>query len=162
VIYKAQIGCCHIEGRGILADFKTQFVHQFVQHYEAATRWMDPPRQQGSNQVDKKGNCSLVFDIVIDTPKGAIFAMYLKCNTELASAATNIANKVHKQAPVSMMIKQAHERFGHANQEATCKAASHLGIKITCGTLKVCEACARAKAKQKNVNKYNVRHKLAF
>jgi hypothetical protein len=87
-----------------------------------------------------KGNCSVVFNIVIDTPKGAIFALYLKRNTELASAATDVINKVHKRAPVSMTIKQAHERFGHANKEATYKAASHLGIKITRGTLKVCEA----------------------
>jgi hypothetical protein len=109
-----------------------------------------------------KGNCSVVFNIVIDTPKGAIFAMYLKRNTELASVATDVINEVHEQAPISMTIKQACERFGHANKEATCKAASHLGIKITRGTLKVCEACPRAKAKQKNVNKYNVTHELAL
>jgi hypothetical protein len=100
-----------------------------------------------------KGHCSVVFNIVIDRPKGAIFALYLMHNTELASAATGITNKVHKLAPVSMTIMQAHRWFGHTNKEATGKAASHLRIKITHGTLKVCEACARAKAKQKNISK---------
>ena len=112
------------------------------------------------NQIKlTKGNSSVVFDIVINTPKGAIYAMYLKRDTEMASAATDVAQT---GAHMTMTIKQAHERLGHANEEATRLAAKQLGIKITRGMLQVCEACARAKAKQKNVNKYNVTHQLAL
>ena len=122
-----------------------------------------------------KGNNSVVFDIIIDTPKGAIFAMYLKRNTELASAAADGTTEVRvvgadgltqvrgiEPAQLTMTIKQAHERFGHANEAATRRAAEHMGIKIARGTLKVCEACARAKAKQKNVIKHNVTHQQAL
>jgi hypothetical protein len=114
------------------------------------------------NQIKlTKGDKSVVFDIVIDTPKGAIYAMYLKRNTELASAAADGTMTTGRQQENQMTIKQAHDRFGHANEEATRAAAKHAGITITKGTLKVCEACAIAKARQKNVPKHNATHEKA-
>jgi hypothetical protein len=87
----------------------------------------------------------------------------LKRNTELASAAADITAAVVAEPPIIRMnIRQAHERFGHANEDATRKAAKNVGNEITRGTLKVCEACAKANAKQKNVVKYNPTHKAAI
>ena len=106
--------------------------------------------------LTKEGKSPVVFDIVIETPRGAIFAMFLNRNTEVAGAAADF----ERNRKSTMSIALAHERLGHANEEATRAAANHLGIKITRGTLKVCEACARAKAKQKNVPKYNATHEL--
>jgi hypothetical protein len=50
-------------------------------------------------------------------------------------------------------IKKAHELLGHNNENDTRQIASHLGWTITRGPLGVCECCANAKARQKNVPK---------
>ena len=57
------------------------------------------------------------------------------------------------QKKVVLNIQQAHERLGHSNEDATRKTAQALGWTITKGSLKPCEACAVAKAKQKNLPK---------
>ena len=43
--------------------------------------------------------------------------------------------------------------MGHGDEESTRKTAQELGWILTCGTLKPCLYCAKAKAKQKNVCK---------
>ena len=50
-------------------------------------------------------------------------------------------------------IKKAHELLGHNNENDTRQMASHLGWTITRVPLGVCESCANAKARQKNVPK---------
>ncbi len=50
-------------------------------------------------------------------------------------------------------VKKAPELLGHNNENDTRKTASHLGWTITRGPLGVCESCAKAKVRQKNVPK---------
>jgi hypothetical protein len=65
----------------------------------------------------------------------------------------NQPNKSVKLNPViKMSIKQAHAILGHSREAKTRQTAAALGILITRGALKICESCAIAKAKQKNVN----------
>jgi hypothetical protein len=52
-----------------------------------------------------------------------------------------------------MKIEQARAKFGHSNEEDARKTANELGITLTRGTLRPCEACTVAKAKQENVIK---------
>jgi hypothetical protein len=52
-----------------------------------------------------------------------------------------------------MTIEQAHVRLGHSSEDVTRKTAKALNWILTKGTLKPCDACAAAKAKQKNVPK---------
>jgi hypothetical protein len=58
-------------------------------------------------------------------------------------------------------IKKAHELLGHNNENDTRQMASHLGWTITRGPLRVCESCANAKARQKNVPKVSTREMAA-
>jgi hypothetical protein len=69
----------------------------------------------------KKGSKRLRFDIAIPTPKGILFAMYIRRNTEIAGAATD-------NAP-SIPIQQAHNRLGHPGEDMTRMMAKELGWK---------------------------------
>ena len=100
----------------------------------------------------QKGGMTVCFDIVIPTEKGAIYCVYLKRGGEMANVATA---EDDQQAVAAMSIKQAHDRLGHNNEDATRLVAKHLGIKISPGGLMPCEGCTVAKAKQKNVPKVN-------
>ena len=51
----------------------------------------------------------------------------------------------------TMTLKDAHERFGHMNEELTRKSAKHLGIHLGKGTMAPCLACSTAKAKEKKL-----------
>ena len=55
----------------------------------------------------------------------------------------------------TMLIKQAHDRLGHNNEDTMRSAAKHLGTRITPRGLMPCEGCTIATAKQKNVPKVN-------
>lgn len=52
----------------------------------------------------------------------------------------------------TMNINEAHDKFGHPSEALLRKTTTFYGIKLT-GKLESCEACARAKAKQKSVAK---------
>ncbi len=69
----------------------------------------------------QKGGKSLLFYIVINTPKGALYVgkFSRKGGDEVVGGATN-------QAP-SYNIKKAHELLGHKNENDTRQMASHLG-----------------------------------
>ena len=54
---------------------------------------------------------------------------------------------------ISTTIKQAHDKFGHRNEDATRKIAKQLGWELSPGSLGACKACTIGKAKQKNVPK---------
>jgi GAG-pre-integrase domain len=86
----------------------------------------------------------VVFDIEIPTPRGVIYAMYLQCGHEVATAAKDNAK---------MTIKQAHDKLGHCNEEVMRKIAKQLGWELSPGSLGVCEACTIGKARQKKVPK---------
>jgi hypothetical protein len=60
-----------------------------------------------------KGDMKVCFDIVIPTEKGAIYCVYLKRGLELATVAVGLGHKM------TMTIKQAHDRFGHNNEDTT-------------------------------------------
>ena len=90
-----------------------------------------------------KGKKRITFNIVIPTPKGAIYCAYL-CRQGSEVAATS---QVQKKISVNL----AHELFAHGDESSTRETAEALGFEVTCGTLKPCKACAAAKAKQKNL-----------
>jgi hypothetical protein len=90
----------------------------------------------------KDGN-KLVFDIVIPTNKGMMLCIYLKRHSELGLAVTDEGTK--------MSIIQAHVKLGHFSEAITRKTAKQLKWTITRGGMEPCEACAKGKARQKNV-----------
>lgn len=68
-----------------------------------------------------------------------------------------VINRMMEASPAldvgkSITIQQAHALFGHVSETATRKMADAFGIKVT-GTMELCDACALAKGKQKNVAK---------
>jgi hypothetical protein len=89
-----------------------------------------------------KGEQTLKFDMPIETPKGVVYAMYMR-RTEVAAPAM----------PTTMSIAKAHSLLGHQSEDATRKTAKHLGWDITRGSLKACLPCTIGKAKQKNTIK---------
>ena len=71
--------------------------------------------------------------------------MYIERGNEISGMTTDKNTK--------MTIKQAHEKLGHSGEDTTRKTAKQLGWTLSPGTLEPCDACAAAKAKQKNVPK---------
>ena len=68
-----------------------------------------------------------------------------------------VVNRMMEASPVldvgkSITVQQAHVLFGHVSEDATRKMAAAFGIKVT-GSMELCDACALAKGKQKNVSK---------
>jgi hypothetical protein len=102
----------------------------------------------GNNKTSiwiEKGRNKVTFDLMIPTPKGMTFAMYFARETEISGAT------IDKDPTIT--IEQAHVRLGHSSEDVTRKTANALNWILTKGTLKPCDACAAAKAKQKNVPK---------
>ena len=85
------------------------------------------------------------FDIVVKTPRGAIFAAHFVRDSEVNAAST--------EAGTSMNINKAHALLGHRDEDSTRNTAKHLGWRITRGTLDPCVHCAKAKAKQRRTVK---------
>jgi hypothetical protein len=85
--------------------------------------------------------------MVINTPTGALYVgkFSRKGGDEVMGGATNNAPTYN--------IKKAHELLGRNNENDTRQMASHLDWTITRGPLGVCESCANAKARQKNMPK---------
>jgi hypothetical protein len=101
----------------------------------------------------QKGGESLLFNIVINTPKGALYVGKFsgKGGDEVVGGATS-------KAP-TCNIKKSHELLGHNNENDTRQMASHLGWTITRGPLGGCESCANAKARQKNMSEISTEEK---
>ena len=95
-----------------------------------------------------KDNCTINFDIKISTGRGILFAVYFK----------RIPG--NEAAHSSIDINFFHKKIGHCNEDATRQTAHALNIDLT-GTMKPCLPCTVAKAKQKNVVKYNPTHEIA-
>ena len=91
----------------------------------------------------KKDKAEINFDIAIPTPRGAVYAMYIKRDTEINGIMVD--NKIN--------IKQTHDKLAHCGEDLTRRTAEAHGWKLTMGGLKPCEACTIGKAKQKNVPK---------
>eukprot|EP00956_Cyclotella_meneghiniana_P028275 scaffold65232_cov49-Cyclotella_meneghiniana.AAC.7 len=96
----------------------------------------------------------LKFDIVIKTPKGAIYATILKRNAEVAGAEIQKVEKVQK-----LTLEEAHKKLGHCDIEKARRTAKALGWHLSDGVMNPCASCAAGKAKQKNVPKASKRQK---
>ena len=95
-----------------------------------------------------KGDVTLDFDILIPTPEGVLYAMYVERETP-AGEVVGVAS----DQKMRMSVQQAHRKLGHCGEEETRKIDKALGWTITRGSMLPCVACAEAKAKQKNVPK---------
>jgi hypothetical protein len=84
------------------------------------------------------------FDIPIETPKGVVYAMYVR-RSEIAAPVM----------PTIMNIEKAHRVLGHQSEEATRKTAKYFGWTITRGGLQTCLPCTVGKAKQKSTVKHS-------
>ena len=97
-----------------------------------------------------------IFDIVIRTAKGAIYATMLE--REMEHSLVEVQKKVDKKlAPKKVTLEQAHCLLGHCDIEKTRRAAKRLGWQLSNGVMPPCAACAAGKAKQKNIPKISVR-----
>jgi hypothetical protein len=101
---------------------------------------------QNNRLTLKKDQHEIIFDIEIPTPKGVIYAMYMKYESEIAGAVTDKKTK--------LTIQQAHDKLGHCDEDLTRKAANQLEWELTPGSLGPFEACAARKARQKNIPKH--------
>ena len=95
--------------------------------------------------VDNNAGERIDFGIVVDTSKGLIFACKFIQTGKLSLASMADGTK--------MSIDTVHSLLGHLHEDASQKVAQYLGWEISCGSMKPCEHCAKAKAKQKNVVK---------
>jgi hypothetical protein len=96
-------------------------------------------------------NLVVKFDIKIETGRGCVFAACFR-RSSAQQEELSMTN-------IRMDILQAHRRLGHMNEDTTRKTAKELGWEIDPGSLQPCEACAVAKAQQKNVIKSSTRIK---
>ena len=112
-----------------------------------------------------KGESKILFDIIIPTRKGMLFAMYIDRHGDVAAAGADAGVLNDKQPKLTeltnndddwklqLTVQKAHEFLGHPDEAKTRLAAKLLNWNLVRGGLKPCEACAAAKAKQKNVVK---------
>ena len=103
---------------------------------------------------------TIMFDIVIKTPNGCIFATMLTRSHEIT--ATNVQeNKEPKLKPKipTMTLMDAHRKLGHCDVEKAKRTAKAMGWRLTSSTMDPCAACAMGEAKQKNVPKKSTRIK---
>jgi hypothetical protein len=96
--------------------------------------------------LEKNGN-KVVFDIVVQTPKGAVYCMYFKRTAEGAEVGGAMVES-------KMTMNCAHDVLPHHGTEREIRRmAQARNIKLIPGNLKSCEACTIGKAKQKDVPK---------
>jgi hypothetical protein len=96
----------------------------------------------------KKGSVSVTFDRVIKTVNGSISG--IKMTTYDPSVA--YLAKGSLTAIKEIDVNKFHEMIGHCGVDRLKKTANIHGLKLK-GEFKVCEDCALAKARQRNVNK---------
>jgi hypothetical protein len=101
---------------------------------------------EGSSITFTKGGWQLVCDLKIKTSSGLLYGVYLK-----RKPTQQQRNQETTATVITKSVKQAHQQLGHKPEDLTRQMAKHLGWMVTRGTLKPCESCARAKAKQKDI-----------
>ena len=111
--------------------------------------------------VISKDNVSVTFDIVIPTPEGMIFCLYLRRQPsssphEIVGAVTNMPPK---KRPI-LSLQQAHDRLGHIGQHQLKSIVEHLGMTLETTTMDQCAACAAGKARRKNFPRSKSKSKL--
>ena len=85
-----------------------------------------------------KGKMRLCFDIKVDTPKGAVYAMYIKRETKIAVPGVD-GVKDGKKTTINIM--QVHELLAHCDENATRDTAKHLVWNIVRGKMPPWEVC---------------------
>ena len=99
-----------------------------------------------------KGPCSVTFDRVIRTTNGFVSGIKLSINPYPVSSPVSCNAMINAEHNKSIDINVFHEMMSHCGVDKLQKTADIHGLKLT-GKLTICENCALAKARQKNVNK---------
>ena len=99
----------------------------------------------------EKNGVVLTFDIKVRTPKGIVYCAKFEREIELCNASAT------RNAKVSIGL--LHQQLCHCGEDLARKTAKVVGIEITRGNLKVCEACAKGKAQQKPLPR-NTEHQI--
>lgn len=91
----------------------------------------------------EKGEQKIPFNIKVKTPKGAIYAMYIKRkpanNNEITTMGTD------KKNPIK--VTEAHGLMGHMNKVDSRRFIKHLGFHLSHRSMPLCAAYAVAKVK---------------
>ena len=95
----------------------------------------------------KKGDFVLTFDKKIPTKTGYVAAVDIAPRDDATELA---APTLGRDQPIN--INRFHELLGHPSLAKTKLVAKYYGVKLT-GKFADCEACAKAKARQKNIPK---------
>ena len=95
-----------------------------------------------------KGSATVTFDRLIRTTNGSVSAIKMSINTPPVAYSATKSSITSK----GIKINTFHEMLGHCGLDRLQKTASIHDLKLT-GNFKVCEDCAVAKARQKNLNK---------
>ena len=112
--------------------------------------------------VISKGQMHVEFDIVIPTPDGMIFCMYLRRDTskthqEIIGAVPNVNFPTKRNI---MTQQQAHDRLGHIGNHQLKAIMDHLGFTLDSSPMDQCAACAAGKARRKNFPRSKSKTKL--
>jgi hypothetical protein len=76
----------------------------------------------------EKNKKKVVFDIVINTPKGMLFCMRIKRNiSEIGAVKVDTITKIPMKTE---SISKLHAKMGHINEEACRHTAKYLGINL--------------------------------
>ena len=129
--------------------------------FSAARCLMQGWSMQGDKEsitlVSADGKHKIKFDLVVRTPKGAVFATVFKRGAEVSAAGIVKPAKLTK--PAKITLQQAHSKLGHPDIEKTRRTAKRLGWKLSDGVMCPCASCAAGKAKQRRVPKVSDREK---
>ena len=96
--------------------------------------------------MTKEPNKIIRFNTIVKTAKGMLFCVRIKCSDEIGMSALDENSKDWTKI---MNIQRLHDELGHMGEQACRKIAKQCDIKLTKNTFKTCEACAVAKARQK-------------
>jgi hypothetical protein len=99
-----------------------------------------------------KGPCSVTFDRVIRTTNGFVSGIKLSIYPYPVSSPVSCNAMINVEHNKGIDINVFHEMMSHCGVDKLQKAADIHGLKLT-GKPTICENCALAKARQKNVNK---------
>jgi hypothetical protein len=99
-----------------------------------------------------KGPCLVTFDRLIWTTNGCVSGIKLSIYPYPVSSPVGCNAMINAEHNKGIDINVFHEMMSHCGVDKLQKTADIHGLKLT-GMLTICENCALAKARQKNVNK---------
>ena len=99
-----------------------------------------------------KGDFTLKFDKPYHTKEGSVAGIDLRIldsqHEEMTKEVT--PNQPEKKETVTMNVNTMHRVLGHTSEETTRATCKRAGIKLI-GSFEICDACALAKARQRNL-----------